>query len=69
MGYALAYYRRAGKPEALRALQLLWPDQAGFLPDDPRCDEAVVRMQPRLDRPVPPEELRAFMETYGSVSN
>jgi hypothetical protein len=36
---------------------------------DPQCEEAVARAQRRLDCAVPPEELRAFMAKYGSVSN
>ena len=69
LGYAMAYYRRASKPDLLCALQLVWPDRAGRLPQDPACVPEVARLQPLLDREVPPEELRAFLARYGSKSN
>jgi hypothetical protein len=69
LGYALAYYRRASKPHLLRALQLLWPDRAGKLPNDPSCEPAVVRLQPQLDHEVPPSEFTEFMAKFGSISN
>lgn len=31
-----------------RAVQLVWPDAAGFYPDDPRCDKRAVELQPLL---------------------
>lgn len=31
------------------ALQALWADRDGFLPGDPRCDPAVVAMQPNAE--------------------
>jgi hypothetical protein len=68
LGYALGYYRRASKPELLRALQVLWPDSLGKLPTDLSCDEAVLRSQPRLNIGVPPSELREFMTKWGSLS-
>jgi hypothetical protein len=67
LGYALAYYRRLGNRELLRAVQLVWPDQAGRLPTEPGCE--VVSLQPRLDDPVPEERLRAFFEKYGRFVN
>ena len=68
MGYAMAYYRRAGKPETLRAVQILWPDPSGYIPPDRACDPEIARLQPILDVPVPAEELRAMLARYGSVS-
>jgi hypothetical protein len=69
LGYALAYYRRASRPELLRALQILWPDRAGRLPNDPSCDRAVAQLQPLLDHEVSPSDMRAFMARFGTVSN
>ncbi len=67
MGYSMAYYRRAAKPQLLRAVQLLWPDGAGKLPTDPLCE--VASLQPRLGEAVPEERLQAFMDTYGRFVN
>lgn len=40
---ACAYHHRVPK-----ALQMVWPDEAGFYPDDPRCNEQAVKLQPLL---------------------
>jgi hypothetical protein len=65
LGFAMAFHRRRGEPFSLSALQLLWPDEHGRLPFEDACDPAVVAQQPRLDLPVPPEELDAFLERFG----
>jgi hypothetical protein len=66
LGYAMAYYRRLGNPSLLSALQLLWADEDGKFPFDETCDPAVIAQQPRLDRAVPPEELNAFIDRFGT---
>jgi len=65
MGYAMAYYRRLGNPSLLSAVQLLWSDDDGRLPFEETCDPGVVAQQPRLDRPIPVEELDAFIDRFG----
>jgi hypothetical protein len=69
LGFAAAYYRRAGKPDLFSALQLLWSDAQGRLPFEPRCDSEVVFLQPLLEHPVPAAELREFMRRYGGGIN
>lgn len=32
-----------------RAVQMVWPDEGGFYPDDPRCNERAVKLQPLLN--------------------
>ncbi len=72
MGYAMGFYRHISKPDmfTLRgAVQAMWPDRSGHFPFEPACDLEVVRLQPALDREVPPDELRAFMKAFGQMSN
>ena len=48
-GYAMGYYRLVGRPDALRAVQIFWPDRDGVLPNVVKCDPLVAAAQPRLD--------------------
>jgi hypothetical protein len=66
LGYAMGYYRRVGKPEMLRAVQLFWPDSKGRFPFEVGCDPMVALAQPRLELVVTPGEMRRFMREYGS---
>ena len=68
LGYAMAFYRRLGRPEMLRTVQVLWPDSHGRAPCDVGCDPAVVAAQLAVDRPVPPDTLREFLERYRPVN-
>jgi hypothetical protein len=45
LGYALWFYSN----EAFPALQCLWPDRAGHLPDDPAFDPDLKSLQPLLE--------------------
>ena len=45
LGSANWYAKHAGMPEPPKCLQLIWPDQDGHFPDDPRCDPEVRRLQ------------------------
>jgi hypothetical protein len=51
LGYAMGFYRHVGASEALRAIQLFWPDKAGLFPFDVGCDSHVAHLQPRLELP------------------
>jgi hypothetical protein len=47
LGYAVWHYGRDG----FRAVQLLWPDRDGRLPDHPEFDAELTRHQPLLEHP------------------
>jgi len=58
LGYATGYCRERGRTGELEAMQVLWPDTADRFPFQPGCDEETYALQPRLDLPVWPDELR-----------
>ncbi len=64
LGYAMAHARR--HHTTLRALQVFWPDKDGRFPSDVACDGEVRALQPRLEVPAAPSELRAFRRWLGS---
>jgi hypothetical protein len=51
LGYAMGFYRHIGASEALRSIQVFWPDKAGLYPFDVGCDPYVAHSQPRLEFP------------------
>jgi hypothetical protein len=60
LGFAMGYYRYAGGPDELRAVQVFWPDRDERLPFEAGCDLDAFRPQPRLDIPLTPSEVRRF---------
>jgi hypothetical protein len=58
LGFAMGYCRHIGRWGELEAVQVYWPDAAGKFPFDAGCDLDVYRLQPRLDLPLTPQELR-----------
>lgn len=58
LGYAMGHARLHAT--ALRALQVLWPDEADRFPMDVDFDSELRTLQPRLELPVTPSELREF---------
>jgi hypothetical protein len=66
LGSAMAFYRRLARPEALTVRQVFWPDKAGRFPFEIECDPRASQMQPRMELAVPPSELKAFLDEYGS---
>lgn len=64
LGYALAHARRHATP--LRAVQVLWPDKADRFPMDVDCQIDVRALQPRLELPVTPSQLREFRRDFAS---
>lgn len=65
-GSTAAFYRRLARPELFCVCQVFWPDKAGLFPTDLKCDPRVARKQRRLELAVPPSELEAFRERYGT---
>jgi hypothetical protein len=68
LGYAIAFYRRLQKRDLLTAIQVFWPDKAGKFPFELECDPRAAARQPRMELAVPPSELKAFMDEFGSNS-
>ncbi len=60
LGFAMGYCRFIGRPGELQAMQVFWPDREGRLPFEPGCDLDVFQLQPRLDIPLMPSEVRRF---------
>jgi hypothetical protein len=60
LGFAMGFCRRIGRIGGLQAVQLFWPDEAGKFPFEVGCDLGVFRLQPRLDIPLSPSEVRQF---------
>jgi hypothetical protein len=58
LGFAMAHARRHDVP--LRALQVLWPDNANRFPFDPDCDRDIRALQPPLELPATSSVLREF---------
>jgi Domain of unknown function (DUF4262) len=58
LGYAMGYCRYAGGLGDLRAVQVFWPDREEKLPFEAGCELDVFRLQPRLDIPLTPSEIR-----------
>ncbi len=58
LGYAMGYCRERGRIGELRAIQVFWPDRAGRFPFDAGCDQEACSLQPRLDIPLTPSEIR-----------
>lgn len=54
LGYAMGYCRERWRIGELEAVQIFWADEAGVLPHERGCDEAVERAQPSLR--YPPED-------------
>jgi len=48
LGFAMWHRRHIGKINTLEAVQLLWPDKAGFFPDEPGCHPGAGERQPLL---------------------
>jgi uncharacterized protein DUF4262 len=48
LGYAMGHCRHTRNAGGLQALQVFWPDSAGFLPFDSACDAFVSLKQPRF---------------------
>jgi uncharacterized protein DUF4262 len=60
LGFAMGFLTNLGRIGELEAMQAFWPDSEGRFPFEPGCDEAVCRLQPRLDLALSPEEMRRF---------
>lgn len=60
LGFAMSYCRYAGHPGELQAVQAFWPDHDGKFPFEAGCDPGVFQLQPRLDIPLTPSEVRRF---------
>jgi hypothetical protein len=60
LGYAMGFCREIGRLGELEAVQAFWPDRNGKFPFDVGCDEAIYRLQPRLDIGLTPREVREF---------
>jgi hypothetical protein len=60
LGYAMGYCRHIGRMGELEAVQAFWPDSSGKYPFEVGCDIDVYRLQPCLDIPLTPSEIRRF---------
>lgn len=60
LGFAMGYCRYIGRMGELQATQVFWPDRDDKLPFEAGCDLEVYRLQPRLDIPLTPREIRDF---------
>jgi len=60
LGFAMGYCRYVGGLVELQAVQVFWPDRDEQLPFEAGCDLGVLRLQPRLDIPLTPSEVRRF---------
>jgi hypothetical protein len=56
----MGFCRTVGRLGGLQAVQVFWPDAAGKFPFDVGCDPGIFRLQPRLDLPLSPSEIRRF---------
>lgn len=60
LGFAMGYCRFIGNVGELEAMQVFWSDAGGKFPFDVGCDLDTFRLQPRLDIPLTPSEVRRF---------
>jgi hypothetical protein len=60
LGFAMGHCWHIGRMGELQAVQVFWPDSAGKFPFEVGCDLDVFRLQPRLDIPLTPSEIRRF---------
>lgn len=63
LGFAMAFARRERLGD-LVAVQAFWADSAGKFPFDAGCDLAVFTLQPRLDIPLTPREVRRHQRQW-----
>lgn len=61
-GYALGHVRHVGFEGRFEALQVLWSDANGLLPQDLTCDPQVKQSQPLLHLPLTVSEWQEFDE-------
>ena len=64
LGYAMGYCRESGLPGEFAALQVFWPDQQDRFPFDVGFDSELSNLQPRLDIPLTPREIREFERQF-----
>ena len=64
LGFAMGYCRFIGGSSKLQAMQVFWPDREGRMPFEIGCDLDVFRLQPRLDIPLTPSEVRRFARQW-----
>lgn len=64
LGFAMGYCRHIGRWGELQAVQVFWPDSRGKFPFEVGCDLDVYRVQPRLDLPLTPAEIREFERRF-----
>jgi hypothetical protein len=60
LGFAMGFMTNIGRIGELDAMEAFWPDNAGKFPFEVGCDIEVYRLQPRLDLPLTPSEIRRF---------
>lgn len=64
LGFAMGFMRTIGRIGELEAMQAFWPDHDGKFPFEVGCDLAVYGLQPRLDIPLTPREVRRFQRQW-----
>ena len=64
LGFAMGFLTNIGRIGELQAMQAFWPDRSAKFPFDVGCDLAVYRLQPRLDIPLTPREVRRFARQF-----
>jgi hypothetical protein len=64
LGFAMGFLTNIGRIGELEAMQAFWPDRAGKFPFDVGCDLTVYELQPRLDLPLSPREVRQLQRRW-----